>query len=160
MTSFNHKTDWFYEGNVSNTLVNYLEKQGYTITKHNSFNVKARGVDIIAEKDGFTELIEVKGYPSRFHTKGGNKGKPKVTKPDQQAKHWFSEVIMTNIFNYGTYADGKKSVLAIALPLHEIYKKQMEKVTPFFVDNKLFMKVYFIDEGGNVTVENLNNPTS
>ncbi len=49
---------------------------------------------------GQQEIIEVKGYPTTVHTKGKDKGKPKPTNPKLQAKHWFSEALLSSIFNY------------------------------------------------------------
>lgn len=98
---YDHKNDWYYEGNISRAIVAYLEKNVYKVLSHNSDNIRNRGVDIIAvDTNGIKELIEVKGYPTEHHTKGDRKGHPKVTKPRLQSTHWFSEAILCSIYNY------------------------------------------------------------
>ncbi len=47
MKEFDHKNDWYYEGNVSKKLVEYLKNENYTILKDNSENIKSKGIDII-----------------------------------------------------------------------------------------------------------------
>jgi 5S rRNA maturation endonuclease (ribonuclease M5) len=158
MKEFDHKIDWFYEGNVSKKLVEYLRNNNYTISKDNSDNIKAKGIDIIGEKDGITELIEVKGYPSEFYVNGTNKGNIKRTKPKQQAKHWFSEVLLSCIYNYGNYKGKYKSIqLAIAFPKKDRYFELLKGVSHFFIDNKIRIKIYFVDKNGKITIEKLNH---
>jgi len=33
--SYDHKTDWYYEGNISRALVEHFSEKGFTIIKHN-----------------------------------------------------------------------------------------------------------------------------
>lgn len=156
---FDHKTDWFYEGQISSKIVDYLKKEKYEVLKDNSKNIKQRGVDIIAvSPSGNTELIEVKGFPSTHHVKGDKKGEKKKTRPKDQSNHWFSEVITDNIYNYGEQsANYKNIVLAIGLPLDNQYKKLISRVEKYFTDNNVDFKVYLVDKDGNVTVDNLNS---
>ena len=157
INEFDHKIDWFYEGNVSKKLVEYLKNNDYKIAKDNSDNIKAKGIDIIGIKNGITELIEVKGFPSNYYVNGKNKGKIKQTKPKQQAKHWFSEVLLSCIYNYGNYKEIYENIqLAIAFPKKDRYFELINGVSEFFTDNKISIKVYFIDKDGKITTENLN----
>jgi Holliday junction resolvase-like predicted endonuclease len=155
MTIYDHKTDWYYEGNVSKKIVSFLKNDNYKIEKDNSDKIKSRGIDIIGSKNGVTILIEVKGYPTEFHTKGKDKGKKKKTSPKLQAKHWLSEAILSTIFNYSKYSS-KKNELAIGLPKTERYIDLLEKVKPFFIDKKLDFKVFFVDETGKVSLGSMN----
>ena len=155
---YNHKDDWFYEGNVSGKLVEYLNAEGYEIIKDNSKKVTAHGIDVIARQpSGVIELIEVKGYPTIFHTKGANKGEIKVPHPTLQAKHWFSEAILSSMFNYRKYKGKSDFILALAFPSDNDgrYKKLIGKVEDFFTDHKVNFKVYFVCEDGSVKVDNL-----
>jgi hypothetical protein len=120
--SYDHKTDWYYEGNISRALINYFIEFGFTVVKDNSDNIKERGLDIIIKNSTSYIIMEVKGYPTRFHTKGLNKGKLKITKPELQAKHWFNEVIMSTLLNYKKFRDEPNLKLAIGLPKFEIYE--------------------------------------
>jgi len=156
MTDYNHQSDWFYEGNVSKKLVIYLEKNGYEILKDNSDNIRAKGEDIIARREGHNEIIEVKGYPTVFYTNGVNKGLPKKTNPKLQAKHWFSEALLSIIFNYQKHRIDGDFSLVLAFPLMDRYKELIKKVGDFFTDNNLDIKVYFVNENGSITIDNLN----
>jgi len=100
MTKSNHIDEWFYEGQISKCLVTYFVDNGYQIIKDNSNNISAKGEDIIVSIHGQQEIIEVKGYPTTYYAKGPKKGQPKPTKPKLQAKHWFSEALLSSIFNY------------------------------------------------------------
>jgi hypothetical protein len=156
MTEYNHQDDWFYEGQISKKLVEYFKENGYTIIKDNSDKISARGEDIIVSKQGHQEIIEVKGYPTTIHTKGKDKGKPKPTNPKLQAKHWFSEALLSSIFNYQRHKDKDNFKLALAFPLTDRYKELLGKVEDFFTDNNLNFKVYFVDDNGTVIIDNLN----
>lgn len=154
MTEYNHQDDWFYEGQISKKLVAYFIKNGYTILKDNK--ISARGEDIIVSIQGQQEIIEVKGYPTTVHTKGKDKGKPKPTNPKLQAKHWFSEALLSSIFNYQQHKKKDNFKLALAFPLTHRYTELIGKVEDFFTDNNLNFKVYFVDDKGTVTIDNLN----
>lgn len=156
MTEYNHQDDWFYEGQISKKLVAYFIKNGYSVLKDNSDKISARGEDIIVSIHGQQEIIEVKGYPTTVHTKGKDKGKPKPTNPKLQAKHWFSEALLSSIFNYQKQKVKNNFKLALAFPLNDRYKELIGKVEDFFTDNNLSLKVYFVDESGTVTIDNLN----
>jgi len=111
MKEFDHQSDWFFEGQISRKLVAYLITNGYEILKDNSVNVKARGEDIIAIRNGIKEVIEVKGYPSEFYTSGQKKGQKKPTRPRLQSKHWFSESILTSLNNYRKHIKVMQNIL-------------------------------------------------
>ena len=152
----NHINEWFYEGLISKSLVDYFIKNGYEIIKDNSDNIYAKGEDIIVSRNGFKEIIEVKGYPTTYYVKGPKKGQLKPTNPKLQAKHWFSEALLSSIFNYQKQIGNKKFKLALALRLIDKYKELISKVENFFTDNNIDFKVYFIDENGFVIIDNLN----
>lgn len=153
MIDYNHKEDWFYEGQISKKLVQYFIDNGYKIDKDNSANISARGEDIIVSKKNEKEIIEVKGYPTTKHTKGEKKGEDKITSPRAQAKHWFSEALLSSIFNYKKHKDAN---IAVAFPKMDRYEELIIKVEDFFTDKNIDFKIYFVDKDGNVTLDNLN----
>ena len=51
----NHINEWFYEGLISKSLVDYFIKNGYEIIKDNSDNIYAKGEDINVSRNGFKE---------------------------------------------------------------------------------------------------------
>ncbi len=156
MYNYDHKTDWYYEGEISKKIVLYLIKNGYEIIKDNSNNISTKGEDIIARINGITEIIEVKGYPTNIYTNGTNRGKPKPTNPKLQAKHWFTDVLISCIFNYKKHKMNGNFKLAIGLPLNDRYLELIGKVEDFFYDYKIDMKIYLVNEGGEIIERNLN----
>ena len=156
MDSFSEQNNWYHEGQVSKKLVEYLKARGYTISKDNSDRISARGADIIADIQGEKEIIEVKGYPTTVYMIGKDKGKQKRTDPKLQAKHWFSEALLSSIFNYQQSKEKYSFNLALAFPLIDRYKELIGKVEDFFTDYNISIKVYFIDMNGTVTIDNLN----
>lgn len=147
----NVNNDWFDESNISKALVEYLKEQGYKIIKDNSGNKSAKGIDIIAEKDGKRELIEVKGYPSIFFA-NGEPGVLKATSPTLQLTHWFDGCLSSTIKNYETEND----ILAMAFPASARYEMCMYARQAFFTDHNISIKIYFVKEDGSVVIDNMN----
>jgi len=154
MNDYNHRNDWYYEGQISRNLVLYLKDKGYEILKDNSSNPNARGEDIIAvSPQGVREVIEVKGYPTGFYTKGERLGEKNRTNPKLQAKHWFSEGILSCLVNHSKHKASGDFLLALAFPLMERYRELIRKVEDYFTDNNIPFKVYFVDENGKVSID-------
>ena len=154
---FTHTTDWYYEGNISSIIVDFLKNSGYKILKDNSHNPRLRGEDIIAQNpNGISEVIEVKGYPSEFYTMTDKKGNPKPTKPKQQAEHWFSGVLISNMYNYRKHKKLGNFQLCLGFPDLERYRELILKVEDYFTDFEIDTKIYFVDINGKVRIDNLN----
>lgn len=109
---------WFWEGNVQAAVVAYLVKQGYTIASVANTATKERGKDIVAQKDGRSLFVTVKGYPQ-----GTDKTNPLV-----QAGHWFKDATFDMVLWRG---ENPKAELAIALPDYPRYRKLAERVEWF-----------------------------
>ncbi|MFN3444417.1 MAG: hypothetical protein ACK44D_01635 [Bacteroidia bacterium] len=139
---YDHTVDWYYEGNISKAIVTYLKSSGYEIRKDNSDKIRARGEDIIAiSGDGIKEIIEVKSYPTEYHTKGNKIGHLKSTPPRLQAEHWFSDVILSSINNYLKHKRQKgKFRLALGFPNMDRYKELKLKVEAFLLITTLTSK--------------------
>lgn len=157
---YDHKLDWYYEGNVSTKIVSHLKRNGYDIKKDNSNNVRARGADIIATKNMSKIAIEVKGYPTKYYVQGIKKGQIKKTNPKLQAKHWFSEAILSSIFNYTNPKYKDISKIALGFPKMPRYEELIEKVSKYFVDNQINIPVYLVSKEGEITITNLNKKLS
>lgn len=56
--------DWFWEGNVVETIARFLADDGWTIVGKADTHSKERGIDIHASRGGRTLLVEAKGYPA------------------------------------------------------------------------------------------------
>jgi len=57
--------DWYWEGNVVEAIARHLEGDGWAIVTKANTHSKERGVDIHADRNGRTLLVEAKGYPSK-----------------------------------------------------------------------------------------------
>lgn len=158
-SDWDSKNDWFYEGNISRTLVEYLKSHSYECIQDNSYNIHNHGEDIIVSKDGIKEIIEVKGYPSDKYVKGEKEGLFKPTKPTLQASHWFASCLHSTLSNYEKHKDkGYFFQLAMCFPddAKGDYRKLVDKIKPFFSDGNLGVKVYFVDKKGQISIDNLN----
>lgn len=152
MSNYDHRIDWYYEGNVSRAIVDFLKRQEYKIIKDNSEKISEHGEDIIASKDGVKLIVEVKGYPTEFLTNGKNKGQKKRTNPKQQAEHWLSKAIFTLMRSYSKHK-GDKMEIAFGLPKHPRYNELVAMVKPFFVDSRIPLTVFWVDDLKVVTTE-------
>lgn len=151
--STNPKDDWFNESKISSALVKYLKMQGYKILKDNSGNIQSKGIDIIVEKDGIRELIEVKGYPSIYYVNEKKQNQVKKTSPYLQSTHWFDGCLSSTIKNHKEKAF---DVLAMAFPACARYEQLMYIRQPFFTDNNADVRIYFVKEDGSVVIDNMN----
>jgi hypothetical protein len=114
--------DWFWEGNVVAVVASFLKQNDWSIKSIADTEKREAGVDIHATQVGKDLLVEVKGYPATVYQRGIKKGQPKPTKPDVQARHWYSEVLLLAILRQ-TEADNPTTEVAIVLPSHPVYIK-------------------------------------
>ena len=127
---------WHWEGNIQAALVTWLANQGWTIRSAADTAAKTAGKDIIAECDGRTLWISVKGYP-----RGTQK-----TNPPTQARHWFSHAV----FDLVRYRDESDSAeLALGLPDGYVtYQNLANHVT--WLRSHLPFTIYWVGESGGV----------
>ena len=129
---------WFWEGNVQSKVIDQLSKSGYQITSFADTASHQRGIDIMAEEDGKTLWVSVKGYP-----RGTAKTNPLV-----QAGHWFKQAI----FDMIEYRERDKNVvLAIALPDYPRYHSLSQKISWF--KPAANFSYFWVKEAGEVIVE-------
>ncbi len=140
------KEEWFWEGNVVDVLIKHLKKLGWIIQKTANTSSRERGVDIWATRKDITLLIEAKGYPSKFYERGINQGKAKPTNPRTQARHWYSEALMTAILRQ---ADNPKARVAIAVPEFEVFLNLISRTNQAL--SKLGIGVYIVNKSGVVS---------
>ena len=136
--SKNDVDNWFWEGNVQSTIVQYLTAQGYEIRFMADTASRQPGKDIIAEKDGKPLWVSVKGFP-----KGTKK-----THPSTQAGHWFKDVIF-DVIEYRGESD--EAELVVALPDYPRFRSRAERISWFQAAANF---VYFwVQESGEIKVE-------
>jgi hypothetical protein len=129
---------WFWEGNVQSRVIEYFEASGYQIHSFADTATHQRGIDIVAEKEGKTLWVSVKGYP-----RGTAKTNPLV-----QAGHWFKQAI----FDIIEYRERDQSVLlAVALPDYPRYHSLAQKIT--WLKPIARFSYFWVKENGEVSAE-------
>jgi hypothetical protein len=119
--------DWDWEGNVVESLSQFLERKGWTIVSKPNTRTKERGVDIHATKDKKVLLIEAKGFPSTSYRDPKRSAETKRTNPSLQAQHWYSHALLKAMRLQSEYPN---ALVAIGLPDCARYRKLFEETQP------------------------------
>ncbi len=141
---WDYKDEWFEETNIGIVIRDYLIKNGHKIIKFNE-DKKQKGHDMITIKEGIKTVVEFKGYPSDKYVSGVNKGKKKPTSPNLQAKHWFSEALLSLIL---AKCNDWDIVIAMGLPKFRKYEELVKKIEP--LREKIGLKCYLVSNTGKV----------
>ncbi|WP_197275111.1 hypothetical protein [Luteipulveratus halotolerans] len=56
---------------------------------------REHGTDIVAERDGKTVGVEVKGFPSRSYADPSRAHETKRAQPSTQAGHWYADAVLS-----------------------------------------------------------------
>ena len=138
--------EWFWEGNVVDTVAHFLAQNGWTIISKANTRIKERGVDIHASKDGRTLLVEVKGYPSKTYRDQRRAGEIKLTNPINQAQHWYSQGLLKAM---RLQTEHPKTMVALAFPDFPRYRALFEETQAGIA--KLGVAMLFAHADGTVT---------
>ena len=107
--------DWFWEGNVQQTIAGYLTSVGWRITSMADAGNREHGVDIHAVREKRVLRVEVKGFPSANYADPRRAAEKKRARPSAQASHWFSQALLKVMRDL--HANPRDEV-AIGLPFH------------------------------------------
>ena len=105
--------DQRWEGNVQDAIVAHLQAERWTVVSAADTASQARGIDIVAERDGRRLLVEVKGYPGTTYARGPRAGQPKPTQPTVQAQMWLSHALLKTMRTREKHPEAQ---VAIGLP--------------------------------------------
>lgn len=105
--------EWYSEADVQSHIVAGLSAAGWRVRSVADTATKERGYDIVAERDGQTLAVEVKGYPSRSYADPRRVGERKKTPPSTQAGVWYASAILTAMRTRHAHPDW---LCAIGLP--------------------------------------------
>lgn len=131
---------WFWEGHVQDTVVKYLQAQGYRIVRVADTAAHETGKDIVAQGPAGLLWVTVKGYPE-----GTDK-----TNPSTQARHWFAGAL----FDIVTWRGEDTQVgLALALPDFPSYRKLAAKTA--WLQPAAHFSVLWVGQDGTVVAEAL-----
>lgn len=143
--NWSYENEWFEETNISRKIRDYLFDTGYEIIRFND-DKKKKGPDIVVIKNGIKTIIEVKGFPSKFYVGTERKGKKKPTHPNLQAKHWFSEALLSLVLE--KCKDWNNVRIAMGLPRFQKYDELCSRIAP--LREAIGIKIYFVYESGKI----------
>ena len=139
--------DWFWEGNVVETLAHYLSNEGWAILSQADTYSKQQGVDIHARLKNVTLLVEVKGYPSDRYRDPRRANEQKRTNPTLQAQHWYSQALLKALRLQGAHPEAQ---VALALPDFPRYQSLIAETRGGL--EKLGVVIFTVQECGKVQV--------
>jgi hypothetical protein len=109
---------WSWEGNVQDAAVASLVAHGWNVRRVADTASRAPGKDIEAVRDGVVLWATVKGYPA---------GTPR-TRPNVQARHWFSHALFDVIL---WREEDAESRIVVVLPRMPTYERLAARTTWF-----------------------------
>lgn len=118
--------EWFTEADVQAAVVSSLSAAGWRIVSTADTASKERGVDVVAEREGETVGIEVKGFPSRTYADPRRAAQTKPTSPSTQAGHWFAQAVLAAMRLRGRHPEWRS---VIALPRFARYEKLLAETS-------------------------------
>ncbi|MBF4765005.1 hypothetical protein ISU07_17880 [Nocardioides islandensis] len=86
--------EWHTDANIQSALVTALAVDGWRIVSVANTATKEHGIDVIADHEGQTVGIEVKGFPSRQYADPARRIETKRTNPSTQAAHWYAQAVL------------------------------------------------------------------
>ena len=132
---------------VQAQVVEFLRVKGWTIDRQADTATKERGIDVEASRDGVTLACEVKGYPSRGYADPRRAGEVKPTSPSVQARHWYSQAILTSML---TRHDHPNYEVVIVVPEAATYRALHDRTAESLA--RVDVRVWFVREDGSVDI--------
>jgi len=136
--------DWFWEGNVQEQIVGYLESRGWMVIQSADTASRATGPDILATRGEHGLRVSVKGWPPDKYVSGPKKGQPKPTRPYNQARHYFAGAVFELLLQAPT-ADLR---LALGFPDYDLYRKLWTRTR--WALSQLGISCFFVSHDGSV----------
>jgi hypothetical protein len=140
-------TDWFWEGNVVDSLERHFENLGWFIVSKADTASRQSGIDLHVKKGDVELLIEAKGYPSDTYQRGAKQGAPKPTNPSTQARHWYAQALLSAMLRQHHYPT---SIVAIAFPEFPVFTGLVERTKESLL--RLDLRIIFLSETGRVWI--------
>jgi Holliday junction resolvase-like predicted endonuclease len=137
--------EWHTEANIQAAVVTTLAAEGWRILSVANTATKERGIDVIAQREGRTLGVEVKGFPSRGYADPARAGETKRTSPSTQAGHWFAQAVLAAMRLRGKEPDWRS---VIALPDFPRYRDLHAETAGSLTAAQL--EVWWVDSSGTV----------
>ena len=140
------KHEWFWEGNIQAALVRHLATDGWRIRRVADTHSREHGIDIEADRDGVSLLIEVKGYPSAIYLNGPKEGSKKSFGVGAQARTYFGNAVLAGLL---MKSDNEMARVVLAFPTQETFLGLARRSGGPL--SKAGIEVWLVDEQGRVT---------
>lgn len=137
--------EWFWEGNVTAVVSQYLIDQGWKILSMADTQTRERGIDIHAVQGNRELAVEVKGYPSRSYRDLKRANQPKPTSPTLQAQHWYSHALLKALRLQTGYPT---AIIALAFPDFPRYRSLFAETAN--ACHRLGIAVLFVSGTGQI----------
>lgn len=137
--------DWFWEGNVTNSVAKFLIDRGWAILSQADTATRERGVDLHVKRGDSELVIEAKGYPSKSYRDPRRASERKPTNPTLQAQHWYAHALLKALRLQSAYPS---AVAAMAFPDFPRYRALFQETEVALA--RLGVAVLFVDESGAV----------
>lgn len=147
MTSRDVTADWYWEGNVVDTVARELTGRGWQIVARADTHTRQQGVDLHARRNGLDLLIEAKGYPSTTYRNPLRAAEKKPTNPTNQAQHWYSHALLKIIRLQTAHPE---AFVAMAFPDFPRYRSLFEETKVGL--SKLGAGLITVDQRGSITI--------
>ena len=134
------------EADVQAFVVAALGAAGWAIRSVANTATKEHGIDIVAERDGQTVGVEVKGFPGLNYADPGRADRRKRTRPSTQAVHWYSQAILAAMRLRTKHPEWRS---VIALPDHPRYRTLHTETAGSLAAAAI--EVWWVDATGNVS---------
>lgn len=139
--------EWHTEENTQRLIVDRLRSTGWKIMRTANTATGEHGVDVVAQRNGETVGIEVKGFPSKTYAKGPKMGELKPTSPTTQARHWFAHALLAAM----KLRDAEPSWLSVmAFPDFPTYRRLYTQTSTSL--SACGIEVWTISEDGGIEV--------
>jgi hypothetical protein len=145
-----HNRDWFWEGNVQERVLDYMQdEEGFTVLSHGQATSAEQGIDIVAEQivagRPIHRLVTVRGWPTGVHTRGTITGQPRGVRPETVARGWIAQVVLDLALERGADPDLD---LSLALPTMAGYIRYLQRLRWFLSAARV--SVYMVSQDGRV----------
>jgi Holliday junction resolvase-like predicted endonuclease len=137
---------WHTEARVQSVVVHSLVEDGWRILREANTASREHGIDVIAEFDGITYGIEVKGFPSRGYADPRRAAETKRTSPSTQAGHWYSQAMLSAARLRGNQPDLRS---VIALPDFNRYRTLVSQTRGSLEASQI--EVWWVDSDGQLS---------
>ena len=138
--------EWFWEGNIQAALVRHLAADGWRIRRVADTHSREHGIDVEADRNGISLLVEVKGYPSATYRNGPKEGQRKNFGVGAQARNYFGNAVLSGLL---MKSDHEGARVVLAFPTQKTFRGLARRAGGPLLNAGI--EVWLVDEDGYIT---------